>query len=148
MYHLHCAAISLITAISLSGHPGLAAPAYTDDRWNPAHYNSLSAPLRARLREVSLLCGPPLEAEHHIATYIQANGAEYAILHFEHLRCQNRTVLCRDARCLHEVYKLNGNTSRRLLQAVVIELRLSKIDERAVLEVDCGPQVCDSILLP
>ena len=56
------------------------APAFVDDRWNPAHVQSLPPLLRARLQSAQSICGPILEAEHFIATYIRASRAEYAIL--------------------------------------------------------------------
>lgn len=142
------AAIWLVATNFLSGNSGVAAPAYTDDRWNPAHLNSLSAPLKARLLQIAPICGSPVEAEHYIGTYIQANGAEYAILHFEHFRCGNRSVLCHDGRCLHEVYRTAGHTTARILQLYVTELRLDRVGGRVVAEMECGLQICGSIPLP
>lgn len=123
------------------------APAFTDDRWNPAHVDKLSPVLRTRLQAAAPVCGPA-EAEHFIVTYIQAEKAEYAMLHFENLRCAKREVICRDGRCLHEVYKIVDGQSRRVLQTYVRELRLNRVGDSAVVESDCGSVVCHPVRLP
>ena len=115
-----------------------SAPAFTDDRWNPAHVSNLAPVLKARLKAMSPVCGPLLEAEHMIGTYIHAGQAEYTILHFEHLRCDNRDAICNDGRCLHEVYRSRGNETRRILQVYAHEISLNRSGDRAVVEFHPG----------
>lgn len=140
-------AAAMLAAAPLQGH-ARGAPAFVDDRWNPAHVQALRPMLRARLQAAQSICGPLLEAEHFIATYIRAGKAEYAILHFEHLRCAKRDLICRDGRCLHEVYKTTGTQSRRVMQTYVREMRLDTIGDNAVIEIECGPIVCGTVRLP
>lgn len=124
------------------------APAFVDDRWNPAHVSALPPLLRIRLEALLSICGPLLEAEHSIATYIRAKDTEYAVLHFESLRCANRKAICRDGRCLHEVYKMAGGRGRLILQRYVNEMKLTASGEAAFVEVDCGSIMCGSVRLP
>lgn len=133
--------------ISVHAH-AKGAPAFTDDRWNPAHVNSLAPVLKARLKAMSPVCGPLLEAEHMIATYIRAGDAEYTILHFEHLHCDNRAAICNDGRCLHEVYRSRGNETRRILEVYAHEISLNRSGDRAVVEFHRGWGTCCAVELP
>lgn len=138
---------AMLVATPLQGH-AMGAPAFVDDRWNPAHVQALPPFLRARLQEAAPMCGPLLEAEHYIATYIRAGKAEYAILHFESLRCTNREFICHGGRCLHEVYKTIGTQSRRVLQSYTREMRLNTVGDKAVVEMDCEAVPCGPVWLP
>jgi hypothetical protein len=98
-----------LTAIGLLVVPSYAVPALAraillgEDRWNPQHISGLPAEVRGALVR---MCGGSIRAEHSFASYFQGT----ILLHFEHLRCGERGVLCTRSGYLHQVY---GTTGRR-----------------------------------
>ena len=100
-------------AIGLLATASLALPAFArgglhllDPTWNPQHISGLPAEVRNALAH---MCGDS-QAEHQFARYSQ--NLRILILHFEHLRCGNRGMLCAQAGCLHQVYKSTGGRYR------------------------------------
>ena len=100
-------------AIGLLATGSLALPAFAcggwhllDPTWSPQHISGLPAEVRNALPH---MCGDS-QAEHQFASYSQ--NLRILILHFEHLRCGNRGMLCTQAGCLHQVYTSTGGRYR------------------------------------
>ena len=94
---------SLASPVSPRGGLHLLDPA-----WNPQHINALPAEVRNALMH---MCGDS-QAEHLFASYSQ--NFRFLVLHFEHFRCGNRSALCTQSGCLHQVYVSTGGHYRLL----------------------------------
>ena len=104
-----------LIAIGLLATASLALPAFArgglhllDPAWNPQHINALPAQVRNALMH---MCGDS-QAEHQFASYSQ--NFRFLVLHFEHFRCGNRSALCTQSGCLHQVYVSTGGHYRLL----------------------------------
>jgi len=71
-----------------------------DPPWNPAHIDSLPAPVRGA---ILARCPTRPDADHYFATY----SHDEIHLHFEHLHCSG-TKYCNASGCLHQTYRLRG----------------------------------------
>jgi hypothetical protein len=118
-------AILLAACGSVFGH-GAGGPA-REDRWNPQHINGLPPEIRNAIASYARICGVPLAAEHQFALYWQKGSVKLIGLHFERLRCDNRTALCRPSGCLHQVYISTGGGYRLMKSIYVPELDLTEV---------------------
>ena len=79
-----------------------------DPTLNPQHINGLPAEVRDA---VAHMCRSA-QAQHQFARYSQ--NLRVLVLHFEHFRCGDRSALCAQAGCLHQVYTSTGGRYRLL----------------------------------
>ena len=107
--------ITLISVGLLATAISQASPAFArggvhllDPALNPQHINGLPAEVRDA---VAHMCRSA-QAEHQFARYSQ--NLRVLVLHFEHFRCGDRSALCAQAGCLHQVYTSTGGRYRLL----------------------------------
>ena len=79
-----------------------------DPPLNPQHINGLPAEVRNALAH---MCRGA-QAQHQFAAYSQ--NSQVLVLHFERFRCGDRSALCTQAGCLHQVYVSTGGRYRLL----------------------------------
>ena len=97
------------------------------NRWNAGHINQLPAEVRNAISSYARACGGPLAAEHSFARYFRSGNANLIGLHFEHLRCADRGLVCKAAGCLHQVYISTNGRYRLLSSAYLPELDLTQV---------------------
>ena len=109
-----------------------------EDSWNAAHLENLPPEIRARVQKWDLACGGSLAAAHLFARHLAIPGIRFLSLHFEDLRCANRSALCNDRGCLHEVYASAGSHYRLVLSVHAHEIRMTRNGDAAGIEIDDG----------
>ena len=72
------------------------------------HIEGLPADLRRGIAARERACGNTAAAGHYFSVSIEAGGQRFVSLHFEDFVCTNRTAICNDNDCLHEVYIESG----------------------------------------
>jgi hypothetical protein len=99
----------------LFGFPGTLKPAFArgssfeEKVWDAENIGSLPPDVRSALTR---MCGPDLAARQYFAGYYE--NSKFLVLHFGRLRCNNRTAICTQNRCLHQVYGKDGDHYRLL----------------------------------
>jgi hypothetical protein len=99
----------------------------TEERWNPQHLKELPAEIRGAVAAYARACGGTLAAEHSFALYFQRGKIKLIGLHFEHLRCRDRHIICTAAGCLHQVYISTGGRYRLMQSGYGPELDLTRV---------------------
>lgn len=123
---------------------GRVAP---EDRWDPRHLSVLPAEAKSAVARYERACGPPA-AEHSFSTWIDGSGRTFLILHFEHLRCRDKSVVCRPRGCLHEVFVSTAGGFRSVSQRFVGEMELLKVNGSPALKLMCPTDFdCATLLL-
>ena len=95
----------LITLALLFGFPTVLTPAFArassfeEKIWDAENIDGLPPEVRSALTR---MCGPDLAAQQYFAGYFE--NSKFLVLHFGRLRCGNRTAICTQGRCLHQVY--------------------------------------------
>src|SRR5882762_5477022 len=109
-------AISCFIALaSLFGFPSVLTPAFArgssfeQNVWDAGNIDGLPPEVRSALTR---MCGPDLAAQQYFAGYFE--NSKFLVLHFGRLRCGNRTAICTQGRCLHQVYGKDGDHYRLL----------------------------------
>ena len=129
-----------IAAVALLCLTGLLRPAFShsgvaQDRWNPAHLQSLPPEIRVIVQKWEAACGGSLAAAQQFALYLSVPGAEFVALHFDDFRCNNKSVHCSTAGCLHEVYLSTRGQYRRVLTVHARDIRLMRDQNAALVEI-------------
>jgi hypothetical protein len=85
------------------------------------------------------ICGFPLTARRSFVHCLGDGYLEYQFiaLHFNDLSCDNRTAVCNDRGCLHQVYVSTGSTYRLVFTEYVQELTLTFLDHSPAVEIEC-----------
>ncbi len=127
--------------LNVASGPAGSAAMPQEDRWDPRHISLLPAEIRNRLAAQQRVCGAPLAAEHAFSRSLSGVGprSEFVALHYEHLRCGDRTANCDERGCLHEVYAAAGGRFRPVLRIHVRELELRLVGGRPAVGLDCEP---------
>ena len=105
----------LLTLAVLFGLPSVLTPAVArassseEKIWDPGNIDALPPEVRSALTR---MCGPDLAAQQYFAGYFE--NSKLLVLHFGRLRCGNRTAICTQGRCLHQVYRKVGDHYRLL----------------------------------
>jgi len=120
--------LTLVVTLESATTPATARSAMpAEDRWNPQHIEGLPAEIRSAIVKYAHLCGGPLAAEHGFALYFRRGATNLIGLHFEHLRCDDRAVVCSARGCLHQVYGSTGGPYHLLSSSYVPELDLTQV---------------------
>ena len=104
------AIVSFVTLAVLLGFPGVLTPAlarassFEEKVWDPGNIDSLPPEVRSALTR---MCGPDLAAQQYFAGYF--GNSKFLVLDFGRFRCGNRTAICTQGRCLHQVYRKVGD---------------------------------------
>jgi hypothetical protein len=104
-----------ITLAILLSFPGVLTPAFArassfeEKVWDPGNIDALPPEVRSALTR---MCGPDLAAQRYFAGYFE--NSKILVLHFGRLRCGNRTAICTQGRCFHQVYRKVGDRYRLL----------------------------------
>ena len=80
------------------------ASSFEDEIWNAKNIDGLPPEVRSALTR---MCGPDLAAQRYFAGYLQ--NSKFLVLHFGRLRCGDKTAICTQGRCLHQVYRKEGD---------------------------------------
>ena len=105
----------LISLAILFGVPSVLTPAFARGSsfekkiWDAGNIDGLPPEVRSALTR---MCGPDLAAQQYFAGYFE--NSKFLVLHFGRLRCGNRTAICTQGRCLHQVYERDGDHYRLL----------------------------------
>src|SRR5947209_915642 len=105
----------LITLALLFGFPTVLTPAFArassfeEKIWDAENIDGLPPEVRSALTR---MCGPDLAAQQYFAGYFE--NSKFLVLHFGRLRCGNRTAICTQGGCLHQVYRKQGDHYRLL----------------------------------
>ena len=129
----------LTVAIALLGLPSMLQPAsphsgLAENRWNPAHLQSLPPEISASVQKWEAACGGSLAAARQFVLYLTVPGAQFVALHFDDFRCSNKSVHC-DTGCLHEVYVATNGRYRRALAVHARDIRLIRDRDTAGVEI-------------
>ena len=109
------AIVSLFTLAILLGFPGVLmrafarASSFEEKVWDPGNIEGLPPEVRSALTR---MCGPDVAAQQYFAGYF--GNSKFLVLHFGRFRCGNRTDICTQGRCLHQVYRKVGDRYRLL----------------------------------
>ena len=98
-----------------------------EDRWASAHIDNLPPEIRHAIVPYAPICGGSLAAEHQFSTYFKRGQVRLVALHFERLRCGDKTPICTARGCLHQVYISNGGRYRLLSSSYVPEIDLTQV---------------------
>ena len=80
------------------------ASSFEDEIWNAKNIDGLPPEVRSALTR---MCGQDLAAQRYFAGYLQ--NSKFLVLHFGRLRCGDKTAICTQGRCLHQVYRKEGD---------------------------------------
>jgi hypothetical protein len=85
------------------------------------------------------VCGFPLTARRSFVHYLgdRSLGYEFIALHFNGLSCDNKTAVCNDRGCLHQVYVSTGSKYRVVFTEYVQELTLTFLDHTPAVDIEC-----------
>jgi hypothetical protein len=85
------------------------------------------------------VCGFPLSARRSFVHYLgdRSLGYQFIALHFHDLSCDNRTAVCNDRGCLHQVYVSTGSTYRVVFTEYLQEVTLMFLDHTPAVEIEC-----------
>ena len=85
------------------------------------------------------VCGFPLTARRSFVHYLgdRSLGYQFIALHFHDLSCDNKTAVCNDRGCLHQVYVSTGSTYRVVFTEYVQEVTLTFLDHTPAVEIEC-----------
>ena len=94
---------------------------------------------RAVVERWKSVCGFPLTARRSFVHYLgdRSLGYQFIALHFNDLNCDNRTAVCNDRGCLHQVYVSTGSTYRVVFTEYVQEVTLTFLDHTPAVEIEC-----------
>jgi len=104
------AVLSLFTSAILLGLPGVLTSAFArassseEKVWDRGRIDVLPPELRAALTR---MCGPDLTAQQYFAGYF--GNSKFLVLNFGRIRCGDRTAICTEGLCLHQVYRKVGD---------------------------------------
>jgi hypothetical protein len=104
-----------ITLAILFGFPSVLMPAFArgssfeEKVWDAGNIDGLPPEVRSALTR---MCGRNLAAQQYFPGYFE--NSKFLVLHFGRLRYGNRTAICTQGRCLHQVYGKDGDHYRLL----------------------------------
>ena len=95
--------------------------------------------VRRAIQRWKSVCGFPLTARRSFVHYLGDGslGYQFIAIHFHDLSCDNRTAVCNDRGCLHQVYVSTGSTYRVVFTEYVQELTLTFLDRTPAVEIEC-----------
>lgn len=102
------------------------------------HIEGLPAEVRRAVLTYERACGGKAAATHYFAVSIDTPAQSFLSLHYEDFSCPNRGTICTAAGCLHEVFAGRGAGYRRVFSVYAEDVRLTKTDGVAGLEVRRG----------
>lgn len=141
------ATISILLTLLSSAAEALGSGSASHDTWAPAHIDSLPQEIRRGLGRWRKTCGE-LKARHEFSRYMSYAGQHFVSLHFEHLGCENREVVCTFDSCLHQVYASSRAGYRLVFEARVPDVELKLVDGAPALEISCAntTRTCPRVL--
>ncbi len=113
------------------------------ERWiaiDDSYLRRFPAVLRAAITTQARQCGAIAAVRPAFARYIHVGvgGREFITLHFDHLRCAERSRICGPEGCLHQVYAPAGTSYRLVFNDRVGEIELALIDGRVAIRAECA----------
>lgn len=102
------------------------------------HIEALPPEIQRKLSARARACGNKAAAAHYFSVTIATKGQRFISLHFEDFACQNRTTICREGLCLHEVYLQSKAGPRLVFSAHAHDLKMVDDGDTIGLEVSGG----------
>ena len=133
----------LMMAFFLSFMPGngpaLSRGSMATERPDAAeHIEGLPADLRRGIAARERACGNTAAAGHYFSVSIEAGGQRFVSLHFEDFVCINRSAICNDDGCLHEIYVESGDRHRLVFSTRAGDVKLTNDGGMAEIVVTQG----------
>ncbi len=110
-----------------------------DPRLSSRQIEALPDDIRRGLAPIARACGG-LRAEAHFSRHLSPGGSAYRFiaLHFDNIGCNDRSVICAQAGCLHQVYVSSGAGYRLVFDARVEDLELTMVGSAPAIKVHCA----------
>lgn len=111
----------------------------TENPWASEHIEGLPNGIRGEVLARARACGNKAAAAHYFLVSIAAGGTRFVSLHFEDFACSNRSVVCDDGLCLHQLYLDLRGRQRLVFSTRALDLRMFKDGDTVGIEVMGGP---------
>jgi hypothetical protein len=101
----------------------------------------LPSSVRAAIVTAHKACGgDSIDVRNGFIRYLKdANGDEFVALHFDQLRCNNRSAICTSRGCLHQIFvSRNGVAHREVWRDHVQEIDMTNETGRMSARVECS----------
>jgi hypothetical protein len=106
--------------------------------WASSHFDHLPEEIRQSVKRKYRACGEIPAAQQHFGLYLGGPKYKFVALHFEEFQCRDRSILCTEIGCLHQVYVSSGGTYHLVFSTYVADLRMKTIDSTPALELTCA----------
>ncbi len=95
----------------------------------PAEIARLPAELRTRFEFVERTCGSAVKILDGFVGYLADHNDRFIVLHFENIRCDDLSAICKTRGCLHQIYRSKDNQPYELgVSAYVTEVELKHLN--------------------
>lgn len=117
-----------------------------------AYLHRFPAEVRSSIEAQKKLCGATAAVQQSFARYIHVGGAQhdFITLHFDRLRCADRSLICGPEGCLHQVYAPAGASYRLVFSGRVGDVELAVVNGHAAVRIECpgaSERRCPRVLL-
>jgi hypothetical protein len=101
----------------------------------PADIARLPEEIRAFVGDVARICGSPVNVFGNFTRFLKGDY-RFIAFHFENIRCNDLTAVCRTGGCLHQIYVSQDDQPYQLvMSAYVSEIELKHVDGTVALEL-------------
>jgi len=130
------ALVTFEDSVAVVGRGGLQL----NNPWNPSHIAVLPVEVREVVERSTRACGAVVAARRLFSTYIRdrVTGYQFIALHFNEIRCANRSAVCTALGCLQEVFASNGRSYKLVLSVHADNLELKDLGTSVGIEMDCA----------
>jgi hypothetical protein len=102
----------------------------------PAGAARLPVEIHPIIEAITRTCGSPANVLGNFSSYLADRDNRFVVLHFENIRCNDLTAICKTKGCLHQVYISRDNQPYRLVVSTYVsEIELKHLDNTVAVEV-------------